>query len=89
MYSPSTRLKMAGGFDVALPPESFKNLASGISDQVYESNEKGISPVLVTSSRRRRFILTVARTHGVSVPVLSFDEIGMEAKPALVGVVDT
>jgi flagellar biosynthesis protein FlhA len=41
----------------------------------------------VTSTRRRRFLRTVLTAKGIQNPVLSFDEIGMEAQPALVGLV--
>jgi flagellar biosynthesis protein FlhA len=41
----------------------------------------------VTSSRRRRFLRTVMAARGISNPVMSFEEIGVEARPALVGVV--
>ena len=39
------------------------------------------------SSRRRRFLRTILRTRGIANPVLSFEEIGLDARPALVGIV--
>jgi flagellar biosynthesis protein FlhA len=73
--------------DVALPPEDFNRLANAMGLQLARCSEQGISPALVTSSLRRRFLRSVAGARGLSVPVLSYDEIGTEARPALVGVV--
>lgn len=77
----------AGGLDIALPPELFNKLADGVSDKLTETNELGMFPAMVTSTRRRRFLRTVLRARGLSAPVLSFEEIGLEARPALVGMV--
>jgi flagellar biosynthesis protein FlhA len=49
--------------------------------------ESGASPALVTSTLRRRFLKTVLGAKGLSAPVLSYEEIGMEARPAMLGVV--
>ena len=38
-------------------------------------------------TRRRRFLRTVMRAKGIQSPVLSFEEIGLDARPSLVGVV--
>ncbi len=77
----------SGGPDVALPPELFGKLAEGISEKLLQSGESGISPALVTSTRRRRFLRTVMKARGLVAPVLSFEEIGLEARPALVGMI--
>ncbi|MEO0864748.1 MAG: hypothetical protein AAFY39_09200, partial [Pseudomonadota bacterium] len=42
---------------------------------------------VVTNARRRRFVKTLMRAQGISNPVLSFEEIGVDARPSLVGVV--
>ena len=76
-----------GGLDIALPPELFNRLADAVSTQLTEANERGVYPALITSTRRRRFLRTVMRAKGISNPVLSFEEIGADAQPALVGVV--
>lgn len=76
-----------GGIDVALPPEQFNRLAGNLNEQLNEVSARGITAALVTPVRRRRFIRTVMQAHGLSAPVLSFEEIGLEARPALVGVV--
>lgn len=76
-----------GNLDVALPPDEFNRLAQSISNRVSDVVDQGVAAALVTSSRRRRFLRTVLSTTGLTNPVLSFEEIGLEARPALVGVV--
>ena len=73
--------------DVALPPEQFSKLANALAERLNKSAESGTFPALVTSTLRRRFLRTVMGAKGLSAPVLSYEEIGMEARPALVGVV--
>lgn len=76
-----------GASDVALPPEDFNRLANAIADKVGRATEKGIFPVVITSMRRRRFLRTVMMAKGIPNPVMSFEEIGIDARPALVGLV--
>jgi flagellar biosynthesis protein FlhA len=76
-----------GSADVALPPEDFSRLTSGIAEKLTGLGASGISPALVTSSRRRRFLRTAIVAKGLSMPVLSYEEIGFEARPALVGTI--
>ncbi|MDA9207973.1 flagellar biosynthesis protein FlhA [Octadecabacter sp.] len=76
-----------GPGDVALPPEEFNRLASAISDKVTTAGEAGAYPAVVTSMKRRRFLKTVLSAKGLPNPVLSFEEIGIDAQPALVGLV--
>lgn len=71
--------------EVALPPDEFNALAKSVSDKVTVASEKGTFPAVVTSSLRRRFLRTVLTARGIPNPVFSFEEIGLEAKPALVG----
>lgn len=73
--------------DVALPPEEFNRLADALSDKVSSASETGAYPAIVTSMKRRRFLKTVMAAKGLPNPVLSFEEIGVDAKPALVGLV--
>ena len=73
--------------DVALPPDEFNRLASAISEKIEAAGEAGTYPALVTSMKRRRFLRTVLTAKGLPNPVLSFEEIGVDAKPALVGLV--
>ncbi|QDC08363.1 flagellar biosynthesis protein FlhA [Oceanicola sp. D3] len=76
-----------GTEDIALPPEAFSKLAGGVAEKLSTVAESGISPALVTTSRRRRFLKTVLTAKGIGAPVLSFEEIGMDARPALLGVI--
>ena len=73
--------------DVALPPEQFSRLANGIAERLNRASETGSYPALVTSTLRRRFLRTVLAAKGLSAPVLSYEEIGMDARPAMLGVV--
>ena len=75
------------GLDIALPPDLFNTLAENVSKKISDANENGIFPAVVTNTRRRRFLRTVMRAKGINTPVLSFEEIGMEARPSLIGVV--
>ncbi|WP_146347523.1 flagellar biosynthesis protein FlhA [Falsiphaeobacter marinintestinus] len=77
----------SGGLDVALPPDLFNQLANGIAERLDQVGNQGIAAALVTSSPRRRFLRTLMHARGISNPVFSFEEIGLEARPALVGVV--
>ncbi|MCU9836400.1 flagellar biosynthesis protein FlhA [Ruegeria sp. WL0004] len=74
-----------GGLDIALPPDLFNRLADGIAGRLGQTASQGIFAALVTSTRRRRFLRTILRARGISNPVLSFEEIGLEARPSLVG----
>lgn len=76
-----------GQADVALPPEEFNRLAKSVAEKVARASEQGANPALVTSTRRRRFLRTVMKAKGIPTPVLSFEEIGLDARPALVGLV--
>jgi flagellar biosynthesis protein FlhA len=71
--------------DVALPPDLFAKLANGIAERVNRAVETGAQPALVTSAARRRFLRTVIQAKGMQTPVLSYEEIGMEVRPALLG----
>jgi flagellar biosynthesis protein FlhA len=75
------------GLDIALPPDVFNNLADGMSASLSKASQNGIFAAIVTNTRRRRFLRTVMRSKGISNPVLSFEEIGLDARPSLVGVV--
>ena len=76
-----------GATDVALPPEEFNRLAESIAAKISNAAEAGTHAAVVTSMRRRRFLRTVMAARGMTNPVLSFEEIGIEARPALVGLV--
>ncbi len=76
-----------GTRDVALPPDQFSRLANALADRLNRASETGVFPALVTSTLRRRFLKTVLGAKGLTAPVLSYEEIGLEARPAMVGVV--
>ncbi|MEO3477822.1 flagellar biosynthesis protein FlhA [Phaeobacter sp. CAU 1743] len=76
-----------GGLDIALPPDMFNRLAEGLSERLNTITEQGIFAAVVTSTRRRRYLRTILKSRGITNPVLSFEEIGLEARPALVGMV--
>lgn len=76
-----------GSTDVALPPAEFNKLAKTMADKIAKAGETGIYPGIVTSTRRRRFLRTVLSAQGIHNPVYSFEEIGTDAKPSLVGLV--
>ncbi len=73
--------------DIALPPDEFNRLATAVSDRLARAGETGVYPAVITSTRRRRFLRTVLSAKGINNPVLSFEEIGTEARPSLVGTV--
>jgi flagellar biosynthesis protein FlhA len=75
------------GREIALPPDRFNLLAQNVADRLSRAGEAGIYPAVVTSMHRRRFVRTVLSAKGISNPVLSFEEIGTDARPALVGMV--
>ncbi len=75
------------GLDIALPPDLFNKLAENVSEKLQAANQNGINAALVTNTKRRRFLKTVMRAKGINNPVFSFEEIGLDARPSLVGVV--
>lgn len=76
-----------GLHDVALPPDKFNRLSVALADKVAQIVQSGVTPAIVTSSLRRRFLRTVVSARGLQVSVLSYEEIGTDARPALLGVV--
>ncbi len=76
-----------GQRDVALPPDEFNRLANAMAEKVAKAGETGIYPAIVTSTQRRRFLRTVLTAKGIANPVFSFEEIGTDARPSLVGLV--
>lgn len=75
------------GGGIALPPEKFNRLATSIAEKISVAGENGTYPALITNTHRRRFLRTVVGSKGLPNPVLSYDEIGVDAKPTLVGLV--
>jgi flagellar biosynthesis protein FlhA len=75
----------SGVVDVALPPAEFNRLASSVADRIAHAGAQGRYPALVTSTKRRRFLHTVLNAKGIRNPVLSFEEVGVTARPAVLG----
>ncbi len=73
-----------GTRDVALPPEMFSKLANGLLEKINRTSEAGIFPAVVTSTIRRRFLRTVLAAKGLTTPVLSYDELSVDSRPAIV-----
>ena len=76
-----------GHRDVALPPDQFARLAGLLAERLNRAAESGITAAIVTTTLRRRFLRTVLAAKGLSAPVLSYEEIGLEARPSIVGLV--
>lgn len=72
--------------DVALPPEEFNRLAKSVLEQINQAAERNVSPAIVTTASRRRFIRAVLHAKKIRNPVLSYDEIDPTAQPTLIGV---
>ncbi|MEY4984811.1 MAG: hypothetical protein RIR62_3077 [Pseudomonadota bacterium] len=71
--------------EIALPPDLFARLSGGMAERIARAAEAGHQAVVVTSALRRRFLRTVLSAKGLATPVLSYEEIGTEARPAMVG----
>lgn len=74
----------AAGLDVALPPAEFARLGTGLAETFARLDEGGTRAGLVTTARRRRFLRMVMAARDIAAPVLAFEEIGLDARPALV-----
>lgn len=80
------QMEAAGGAkEVALPPEVFAKLANGFAEKIARLAEGGTQAAVVTSAQRRRFLRTVAVAKGLATPVLAYEEIGADVRPALLG----
>jgi flagellar biosynthesis protein FlhA len=73
--------------EVALPPDLFNQLANAMSEKLASVAETGTVAAVVTTQRRRRFLRSVLASKGIENQVLSFEELGLDARPALVGLV--
>jgi flagellar biosynthesis protein FlhA len=75
----------SGIVDIALPPAEFNRLANAVAEKIAAAGAQGRYPAVVTSTKRRRFLHTVLNAKGIRNPVLSFEEIGATARPAVLG----
>lgn len=73
--------------DVALPPDLFQKLTNGVAEKLGKASDAGHFPAIITSVHRRRFLRTLLAAKGITNPVLSFEELGSEGRPSLVGLV--
>ncbi|MBT9385865.1 flagellar biosynthesis protein FlhA [Pseudooceanicola sp. CBS1P-1] len=76
-----------GAVDIALPPDMFNRLVTNTAQALSDASDRGIYAALVTSTQRRRFLRTALSARGITNPVLSFEEIGIDARPSLVAMV--
>jgi flagellar biosynthesis protein FlhA len=76
-----------GSIDIALPPDIYNRLVGNVSSALSDASDKGIYPAVVTSTQRRRFLRMALSARGITNPVLSFEEIGVDARPALIAMV--
>ena len=74
-----------GSRDIALPPEQFTRLAGLMAERLSLAAEAGAQAGFVTSATRRRFLRTVLAARGIVAPVLSYEEVGLEARASFVG----
>ena len=75
-----------GRSDIALPPDRFNSLANKVKDKLDASALQGHYAVIATSAKRRRFIRTVMASKGIRNPVIAYEEIMANERPAIVGV---
>ncbi len=76
----------SGRRDVALPPDEFNRLANSVKQQLDNSATQGHFAAVATSANRRRFLKTVLSAKGIRNPVISYEEIMANERPAIVGV---
>jgi flagellar biosynthesis protein FlhA len=74
-----------GPADIALPPGEFNRLAGSVSKCLNEVSKSGRYAAVVTSARRRRFLRSVLSAKGIENPVLAFEEVALNATPAMLG----
>jgi len=76
----------AGRRDVALPPGTFNDLAKAIKDKLDQGAAQGHYAAIATTQKRRRFIKTVMAAKNIRNPVIAYEEIMTNERPAIVGV---
>lgn len=76
-----------GHRDIALPPDLFGRLASNLAEKIARTGDTGLNAAIVVPALRRRFLRTIVAAKGLTAPVLSYEEIGLEARPSIVGLV--
>jgi len=76
-----------GSADVALPPDEFNRFAAEVRERINAAAKTGAFPAIVTTTRRRRFVRAVLDAKSIRNPVLSYEEIGPDVKPSILGAV--
>jgi flagellar biosynthesis protein FlhA len=75
------------GLNVALPPDLFSRLTSQVAEKLEDVESDQSGTAIICNSRRRRFLRTVLRAKGLSNPVLSYEELGVDARPIILGTI--
>lgn len=75
------------GFDIALPPEHFRSLSEKLGLKINEIAAIEPKFAVVVPARRRRFVRTVMDAKKLSTPVISYEEMGLDVNPVLMGTV--
>lgn len=76
----------SGRKDIALPPDEFNKLAEAVKKQLDTSATQGHFAAIAVGAKRRRFLKTVLSAKGIRNPVISYEEIMANERPAIVGV---
>jgi flagellar biosynthesis protein FlhA len=76
----------SGQRQIALPPDAFNALAGDVKTALDKAARQGAFAAVVTTANRRRFIRSVLSTKGVRNPVISYEEITTNERPAILGV---
>lgn len=71
-----------------LAPEECSRLAESVEAEVSELNQKGVSPSIVTTAARRRFLSALLKSKGINLSVFSFEEVAASSRATLVGTVE-
>lgn len=74
-------------FDVALPPEYFRKLSDSLKKTFDDVATRETRFVLVVPARRRRFLRTIMDAKKITTAVISYEEMGLDLTPTLVGTV--
>ena len=75
------------GVNVALPPDLFTHLTSQLTGKLSDAENITVKTAIICNSRRRRFLRTVLKAKGLKNPVLSYEELGVDARPVIVGII--
>lgn len=77
-----------GRSEIALPPPTLQELLSNTVSAIDAAVSEGHQAVIITTSKRRKFLNTILSAKGITNPVLSYDEIDQSVTLHLVGVIN-